>query len=171
MLNIIHLFRDSVPSSELYLWVEAPTARYYAARYPHQLDETALRQFNQSRFSNHHFIYDEHVVSLPCDGDGVPVPSLWIADFVATDDRIMTQYLPWTLCVARVKEPQAFLLELNVQKNYFEENVRLACDAQYWIVAGLQRETLTSIMPYSACLNEADVPKSVDKQTIQSFWG
>lgn len=158
MQKIIHLFKKA---HNLYLWVEAPTARYYAARYPHQLDHQALRHFIEIRFSEHSFVYDEKEVSLPCDVEGVPIPSSIIAKSTAKADLEMTQLLPWTLCVAKVQDSQQFL---DVLKQYdFKSNERLARDAEFWIYHPAKSSFLA---PYSAFLEDIE-----ENLSMHSFWG
>jgi SNF2 family DNA or RNA helicase len=146
VLNIIHLFWETTTcfynDGTLMVWVESPGTQAKSKQYPYQLDKQDLMNFGNAWFANHVESYEKKEVALPCDAEGQAIPSPVIANLSGLNDLVIAQYKPWVLFVARIKEPLTFLRDLNFQRHYFEENIQLGYDAQFWILVGLELSNL-----------------------------
>lgn len=141
LLNIIHLFWDSntgfYNDGKLAIWVESPNSNKVKGNdYPYQPDKSELMRLSDTWFANHIESYGKKEVILPCNEKGQPIPSPVIANLSGLNDLVTTQYKPWILQIAWVKEPLVFLRDLNFQHHYFEDTLQLGYDAQFWISIG-----------------------------------
>ncbi|HAU0031601.1 TPA: DEAD/DEAH box helicase [Legionella pneumophila] len=147
MLNIIHLFWD--PTTGFYndgkfvIWIESPNSnKVKGNNYPYQPDKAELMRLCDTWFASHINSYEKKEVILPCNEQGQPIPSSVIANLSGLNDLVITRHTPWVLQIAWVKEPLAFLRDLNFQHHYFEDTVQLGYDAQFWISVGLELSKL-----------------------------
>ena len=147
MLNIIHIFWDLTTDfyndGKLAMWMESPNLYPVGGNdYPYQPNKTALMALCDTWFSNHIESFGKKAAILPCNAKGQPIPSAVIANLSDLNDLVTTQYKPWMLEVAWVKEPLAFLRDLNFQYHYFEDTLALGYDAKVWISVGLELSQL-----------------------------
>jgi len=146
VLHIIHVFWEPTPGfyndGTLNLWIESPGTKGTSKQYPYQLDDHDLMSFGNIWLSNHIEHHEKKEVALPCDAQGQPIPSPVISNLSGLSDLEMVQFNPWVLNCLRIKAPLSFLKELNFQRHYFEENIQLGYDAQFWILASFELSNL-----------------------------
>lgn len=151
MLNIVHLFWD--PRTNFYndgkfaIWLESPNSNcsnnpMQDTDYPYQPNKAFLITLCDTWFVNHVESYGKKTVILPCNEKGQPIPSSVIANLSGLNDLVTTQCKPWILQIAWIKEPLAFLRDLNFQQYYFEDTLQLGYDARFWILIGIELSKL-----------------------------
>ena len=80
---------------------------------------------------------EQVTVQLPCDHAGRPIPSPIIANLSdnadGLEERTYVGMASFVLNAIKIEQPLAFMKDLNFQSYYFEDDLRLADDAKFWL--------------------------------------
>ncbi len=136
-MRIIHLFWQQSANGfknmgKMYLWVEQDSVIKNKSLFPYQMEDTEIFEWMQEYFKGS---YTQSVIKarLPCNNDRAPVPSPVIANLNDLNNTEHHKAELFTLNTVEIDEPIKFLKELNFQSYYFEDDLKLGSDAQFWI--------------------------------------
>ncbi len=116
----------------LYLWIESSHYRKKAGCYWYQSDSKSLKETCGELLSIT-ARPEAATVLMPCNQQGHPIPSPVIANLCDLDDAKSCRYEKQKLNVVEITRPIEFLKQLNFKSFHFDDDVRLADDAKFWI--------------------------------------
>jgi SNF2 family DNA or RNA helicase len=136
-MQLLHIFYHTQTGFEntgtLYFWAETHHQIKKASNlYPFQLDKTKLFQVYENIFGSQ-ATAKQIKVNLPCNSESEPVPSPIIGNIADISDRNITSSKAFNLNVIALDNNLKDLHALAFQSHYFEKNVQLAPDANFWI--------------------------------------
>jgi len=136
-MQIIHLFWQQSSeafqnSGQLYLWIESDQTITNKATFPYQLTEQKLADWVTKNIKGNH-ILQKIQVNLPCNQQGLAIPSPVIANLNDLSDTQHSASKRFAINALVIEEPIKFIKDLNYQSYYFEEDIKLGDDARFWI--------------------------------------
>lgn len=167
-MKIIHVFYAQntdgfFNDGQLHLWIETNQRLNMKGYYPYQLKANELSDWFQTNIS----LSKKTAITkanFPCNRSNDAIPSPLICNYCDIEDTNHKKIDSFSLNTIEIETPLHILKSLNFLKYYLDDDVSIADDAKFWILAA---QELTNIIKYDQYTPLIVATK--EKKTVKYF--